>query len=245
VAAPERERRRARRGFAGGAARAFGTALVAIATSGLAPVGSAAQPERTVSDNTVVSQRDPAVSIKLPSSAQYVGADRFLLHDPSLGAFDDCELHAFVESPDGHSVHTLYWVQFEAYMPSQPSLHHTYDSPRHLTIGGLDFYLDTWVSSASKAVNPDSDDGHLEALLASRGYQRADSMSVRLVHLTDATKRKELMIIYTESLAPTGYAAAQLKEDGANRAAWTAIEEGLIRRARQSLTIASSPGSGP
>ena len=219
-------------------AHVYWTAIVAVLVSWLPLQSGAALPEGAVFDNTLISQRDPAVEIKLPGSAHYVGADRFLLTDPRLGDFDDCELHAFVDSQDGRSIRELYWVQFEAYLPSQPSLHHTYDSPRHLTIAGLDFYVDTWVSSGSTRPVPGSDEAHLESLLASHGYRRGDSMSVRLVHLTDATKRKELMIIYAEALAPTGYTAAQLKEGGAEHATWTAIEDGLIRRAKQRISIA-------
>jgi hypothetical protein len=210
-----------------------------MAMSGFPLPGLAAQPERTVSHNTVISRRDPAVNITLPGSAHYLGAERFLLTDPKLGAFDDCELHAFVDSKDGRHIRRLYWVQFEAYLPSQPTLHHTYDSPRHLTIGGLDFYLDTWVSSGRTPEEPGSDGAHLDSLLAAHGYRRDDSMSVRLVHLTDATKRKELMIIYAESLAPTGFTAAELKEGGADHARWTAIEGELVRRAKQSIAIST------
>jgi hypothetical protein len=35
------------------------------------------------------------------------------------------------------------------------------------------------------------------------------AVAVRLVHFIEAAKRKELMIIYAESLAPTGLTAAQ------------------------------------
>src|SRR4029077_2959523 len=146
----------------------FCAAAIAVATSGLPLPSVAAQPERAVLDNTVVSQRDPAVSIKLPKSARYLGADRFLLTDRALGDFDDCELHAFVDSKNGRNISRLYWVQFEAYLPSHPTLHHTYDSPRHLRIGGLDFYVDTWVSSGSRPAEPGSDDAHLDTLLASK-----------------------------------------------------------------------------
>jgi hypothetical protein len=223
--------------------RPFRAALIAVAMSGLPLPSGAAQPERAVFANTLVSQRDPAVDIKLPKSARYLGADRFLLTDRTLGDFDDCELHAFVDSKDGRNIRKLYWVQFEAYLPSHPSLHHTYDSPRRLTIGGLDFYVDTWVSPGGTPAEPGSDQAHLDSLLESKGYQRGDSMSVRLVHLIDAAKRKELMIIYAEDLAPTGYTAAQLKEGGAGHANWAAIEEGLIRRAKGSITITPASGS--
>jgi hypothetical protein len=219
------------------AARAILAAVIVAVVGGFPRPAPAAQPERAVVDNVVISRRDPAVDIKLPGSAHYVGADRFLLTDPKLGTFDDCELHAFVDSVDGRNIRKLYWVQFEAYLPSQPDLHHTYDSPRHLVLGGLDFYVDTWISSGSAPEEPGSDAAHLDAVLAAHGYRREDSMSVRLVHLTDATRRKELMIIYAESLAPTGYTAAELREGGAGHARWAAIEAGLLRRAQQSLSI--------
>jgi hypothetical protein len=49
-------------------------------------------------------------------------------------------------------------------------------------------------------------------MLARAGYELpAERMSVRLVHLLDETRRKELMIIYAEDLALSGYTAAQLR----------------------------------
>ena len=42
---------------------------------------------------------------------------------------------------------------------------------------------------------------HIRKLIASRGYKMpANAMYVRLVHLLDEAKRKELMIIYGEDL---------------------------------------------
>jgi len=93
------------------------------------------------------------------------------------------------------------------------------------------------LSHSAKSPKQGSDGAHFYSLLASRGYQREDHMAVRLVHLIDAAKRKELMIIYAESLAPTGLTAAQLEEGGAEHAKWAAMADGLIRRAQQSITI--------
>jgi hypothetical protein len=184
----------------------------------------------------VISRHDPAAEIKLPDAFRYVGADRFLLTDPSLGNFDDCELHGFVESDEARAIRAFYWVQFEAYLPDHPHLQHTYNSPRHITIGGLDFYLDTWVSAGTTMPEQGSDEAHFYTLLASHGYRRKDLMSVRLVYL-DATRRRELMIIYSENLAQTGYTALQLKDGGKDHGKWAAIEDGLIRRAEQGISI--------
>jgi hypothetical protein len=212
-------------------------ALVVAAAIAFIPIGRAAPTERVLLHNTVISRRDPAVEIKLPAFVHFVGTDRFLLSAPEIGNFDACELYAFVDSNQGRHVRKFYWIQFEGYLPEHPYLHYTYDSPRHATLGGFDFYVDMELSSPTKPPMPGSDGAHFRSLLASNGYRRDDMMAVRLVHLVDTMKRKELTIIYGESLAPTGYTAAQLAEGGAEHAKWAAIADGLVKRAKQSIRI--------
>jgi hypothetical protein len=199
--------------------------------SGLA-AAQAKRPERKVEANRIVSERDPRVKIELPKTVQYAGADRWVLYDIA-----DCELHVFVEA-DGSNVRRLYWVQFEGYVPTKPELKHQYNSPRHATIGGLDFYVDTWSRANGAETKPGSDREHIEALIRAKGYQMPPGMAyVRLVHLLDEQKRKELMIIYGEDLAPTGFTAAELQEDGKARDRWPAIEKGLVERAAEKIAI--------
>jgi hypothetical protein len=131
--------------------------------------------------HAIISERDLRARIDLPQSVEYAGADRFVLY-----GIADCELHAFVESDAQKNVQRLYWVQFEGYLPSKPDLHHKYDSPRHTTIGGLDFYVDTWVRAADDKTTPGSDLEHIQVLVRAKGYKLpAGMMSVRLVHLLD------------------------------------------------------------
>ena len=195
---------------------------------------AATPPERHVENNNVIiSERDPKVRIELPRSVQYVGADRWVL----LG-IADCELHAFLEADAQKNVQRLYWVQFEGYLPSKPKLHHRYDSPQHTTIGGLDFYVDTWTSANDKKPAAGSDVEHIKALIRAHGYKmRAGMMYVRLVHLLDEHKRKELMFIYGEDLAPTGFTAADLKKGGKAENHWPIIEDDLLVRAKEKIRI--------
>ena len=190
-------------------------------------------PERKVEGNVITSGRDPSVRIHLPKSVRYVGADRWILY-----GIADCELHAFVDADDQKNVHRLYWVQFEGYLPTKPELRHTYDSPRHTNIGGLDFYVDTWIRAYDEEVQTGSDREHIEALIRAKGYKMpAGMMYVRLVHLLDEQKRKELMIIYGEDLAPTGIAAADLRESGKAHDRWPAIEKGMLQRTENRIGI--------
>lgn len=129
-------------------------------------------------------------------------------------------------------------MQFEAYLPSRPELKHGYDSKRHVTLGGMDFLVDTWVTSTDMDnEGPDSDSTHLKQLLGAHGYTLPKStMSVRLVHLMDSN-RKELMYIYSEDTAPTGYSAKDLKLGGSAHGNWPKIQADLIKRAERSIVI--------
>lgn len=208
--------------------------VLAAAILPLAAVAAAAS-GRTIKGHTVISTHDPAVQLELPASAHYVGADRWVLRQYA----DDIELHCFVDAAPDKRVRRLYWVQFEAYLPSRPELKHQYTSTRHVSLGGVDFIIDTWVAVTDSADEPDSDGAHLRALLESAGYPLPTSMmSVRLVHLMD-NSRKELMYIYSEDLAPAGFAAADLGKDGKAHDQWPAIEARLIKRAEHSITVLS------
>jgi len=194
---------------------------------------AAPTPERKVENNVIISERDPKLRIELPESIQYVGADRWELY-----GIADCELHAFVEVDAQQNVQSLYWVQFEGYLPRKPNLRHRYDSPRHATIGGLDFYVDTWTSTNKKKAATGSDVQHIKALIRAHGDKMpAGMMYVRLVHLLDKPKRKELMIIYGEDLAPTGFSASDLKKGGKAYEQWPAIEKSLVETAEEKIKI--------
>jgi hypothetical protein len=206
-------------------------ALAVIVTSAVAAQTLA--PDRTVQGSSILSTHDPHIEIQLPSSAIYIGADRWPLYDVA-----DCELHAFVDADPNKNVRNLYWVQFEGYLPTKPDSHYTYDSPRHIQIGGLDFFVDTWVRADGEQTRSGSDREHIEAHIHAHGYKMpAGMMYVRLVHLLDEQKRKELMIIYGEDLAPTGFTTADLQPNGKAYSHWPELEQDLIERAKQKIQI--------
>jgi hypothetical protein len=186
-----------------------------------------------VESNLITSERDPAVRVHLPYSAKYVGADRWVLYGMA-----DCELHAFVDVDPQKNVQRLYWVQFEKYLPTRPELKHTYDSPRRANLGGMDFYVDTWVRTKEAETQPGSDVEHIVALIRAKGYRMPDGMMyVRLVHLLDEQKRKELMLIYGEDATQSGFTAAELQQEGKAHDRWPTIAEGLLERAERGVLI--------
>jgi len=197
-----------------------------------APSSQLLPPERTVHTNVIVSDHDPQVRIELPQSVRYVGADRWVLYDIA-----DCELHAFVDAGATKTVTHLYWVQFEAYVPTRPELKHKYESVRHENLGGSDFFVDTWIETSDSKTEPGSDTEHIRALVNGRGYRLpAAMMSVRLVTL-DAALRKELMFIYSEDVAASGFTADDLRPGGKAYDRWPAIADGPIERAKSRIKV--------
>ena len=204
------------------------TAILTVCT--LLSAQSAA-PERRVRGNVITSERDPNVRLELPKSVSYVGSDRWTLYGVA-----DCEIHVFVEADQQNTVQRLYWVQFEAYLPSRPELRYGYSFSRTARLDGLDFDVRARFGSNEESPKVGSDLERVRALIRTRGYQLPqEMMNVRLVHLPDKERRKELMIIYAEDLKPAGFTVAELLPGGKAQGHWHAIENNLIERAKKKI----------
>ncbi len=192
---------------------------------------AAKAPERIVQGSTVTSARDPAVSISVPTAAVYVGGDRWDLYDVA-----DCEIHVFVEADAEKRVQRLYWIQFEGFLPTN-ARSYKYPFTEKLTHAGLEFDVRAQVGDTPVKPKTGSDFQRVKMLVEKAGYQLPGAqMNVRLVHLLDDTKRKELMIIYAEDLATTGHTSAELKA-ASGEVRWEEIKADLIKRALENIRI--------
>jgi hypothetical protein len=195
------------------------------------------QPERVIQGNTIISQRDPAMRVELPRATQYVGGDRWVLY-----GIADCEIHVYVEADFRKQVSRMYWVQFEQYISSRPELQHHY-KPQELTkFAGTDTYVRAQFGKSSDPAKEGSDLDHVQALIRAKGYTLPpEMMNVRLVRLLDSQKRKELMIIYSEDLAPTGVKVDDLMPNGNVTERWPGIQKSLIDRAEGQIHLLPLP----
>jgi hypothetical protein len=189
---------------------------------------------RTVSGQVLTSKDTPAVKLEFDKAFKYIGAQSFVLYDVA-----NAEQHFFVDADKENRIKRFYWIQFEGYLPTNT---HTYNykSPKTVNIGGLDFFADAGARSLTGNLGrPDSDGARARALLAAKGFKMVstEALTQRLVHLTDASKRSELMIIYAEDLSGTGLTAADLNEGGSARARWPEIAEGLLKRAQEHMKL--------
>ena len=189
---------------------------------------------RTVSGQVLTSKDTPAVKLEFDKAFKYIGAQSFVLYDVA-----NAEQHFFVDADKENRIKRFYWIQFEGYLPTNT---HTYNykSPKIVNIGRLDFFADAAARSMTGNLGrPDSDGARARALLAAKGFKMVSTevLIQRLVHLTDASKRSELMIIYAEDLSGTGLTAADLNEGGSVRARWPEMAEGLLKRAQENMKL--------
>jgi hypothetical protein len=209
-------------------------------TGAAAPATAAGQaaPIANVKANRVMHPGE-GITVRVPRSATYVGGERFKLYGVA-----DAEVHVFVEPGAGKRVGKLYWVQFESYLPSRPELAYNYaDGNRRIDLDGTATWLRSGPVSTGGPMRPGSDREHVIGILKRAGYPiPGEVMNVRLVQILDDPKgtgrgRRELMVIYSEDLAPTGKTLAELTTDGKPNAAWAPIEKALIRRATKAVSV--------
>jgi hypothetical protein len=192
----------------------------------------ASKPERIVENNTLRSDRDPAILLQIKPPVQYVGADRWVLYGVA-----DCEVHVFVEADSAKYVTRLYWIQFEGYVPTSQGKYDSYKSPIRADIGGREFIVDGGLMRTQSPSRAGSDRERVFEILKSRGYVLPPGMMYRrMVHLPTPDLRKELMIIYAEDLAPTGYAVDDLVSGGKAAAEWPALGQAMLQRALDRIT---------
>ena len=152
--------------------------------------------ERQVVGQTLTSKSNPAVELTFDKAYKYVGGQRWDLY-----SIADAEQHFFVKPGKDNAIESLYWVQFEQFLPSSNESYR-YAPTRVTDIGGLEFIYDTRAYADYSALNrrADSDGTYGMRLLEKHGYKFPKAaVRTRMVHLPTPDKRSELMIIYVES----------------------------------------------
>ena len=189
---------------------------------------------RSVSKNGLFSPRDPSVVMRFDPSFRHIGGQKFVLYGVA-----DTEQHFFLETTADNKLKSLYWIQFEAYLPDNSYQYDYEESPARLRLDDYDFYLDTAaVHSNPKKRRRGSDGALVRQFVLSKGYSFPEDFAyARLVHLTDASRRKELMIIFIEDLALLGLTAADLNEEGKEARRWPEIEKKHLEKIRRTLTL--------
>ncbi len=189
---------------------------------------------RSVSENKLFSHRDPSVVMQFDPSFRHIGGQKFVLYGNA-----DTEQHFFVETTADDKLKSVFWIQFEEYLPDNSYQYDYEDSPARLRLNDYDFYLDTAAVQSNPKKRRRGTDGSLaRQFVLSKGFTFPEEFAyARLVHLTDASRRKELMIIFIDDLALLGLTASDLNEDGKEARRWLEIETKLLEKIRRTLTL--------
>ena len=188
---------------------------------------------RTVQNNLLRSDEVPVARLQVDALFRYVGNTSFILYDIAHVE----QLH-FVVADSKNRVEQLLWFQFEGYLDNNQRKYN-YSGMETVVLKDLTFLHDADVSNIDDDYNerPTSDFAHVIDFLKEKGYTlEGDAMFKRLVWL-DTGLRNELMIIYSENLASTGYKIADLSKGGRSAAEWPVLSRSLHERALASFTI--------
>lgn len=160
-----------------------------------------AAPLREVKGNTLVSAADPGASILVKEPFVYAGGQVI-----DVLKVAGAEQHFFVDAAPDRSIRRFAWIQFEHYYPDNARV---YDFSRMkqtpVALGRLAFMGDVRVRAGYFTMDrrPGSDSLAAEEFLRAKGFELDGTfVTLRLFHLPDDTRRKELMIIYGEVVPP-------------------------------------------
>jgi hypothetical protein len=166
---------------------------------------------RKVDGGTLISTAGPAASFVFDTSFPYAGGQII-----DVLKVAGAEQHFFVDAAPDRSIRRFYWVQFEAYYPDNTR---TYDfsgiPQKPVSVGRLAFMGDVRVKANYFTMDdrPGSDSKAAADFLRDRGFKLDGTfVTLRLFHLPDATRRRELMIIYGEIL-PDDASREQVKSE--------------------------------
>jgi len=173
-------------------------------------------PTREVHGDTLVSAADPAARLVVSAPFRFAGGQVI-----DVLKVAGAEQYFFIDAAEDQSIRRFYWVQFEHYYPGNE---HTYDfsgmNLKPVPLGRLEFIGDVRVRDDYFTMDkrPGSDSQAAVTFLRDKGFKVDGTFAtLRLFHLPDASRRRELMIIYGERV-PAGTAPADVAADLTARA---------------------------
>ena len=191
--------------------------------------------ERTANGNDLSSDHDPNAILRFDPAFRFLGGQKFILYGVA-----DTEQYFFVATTPEDEIISIYWVQYEAYLPDKSYTYDYEDSPLRVSLGDYEFYTDTAVFEfdPNRQTARGTDGAMARQFLASKGYQYPGQVAyTRLVYLTDESRQKELMIIYLDDLSLHGFTAAELNEGGAKNTLWPEVEQAMLERIKGTIEM--------
>jgi hypothetical protein len=191
------------------------------------PAGAQTNPY-TVTNGHINSAMQPQIRLDIDTSLHYVGSQRWILYSVA-----QAEQHLFVQQ-SAAGVERFLWVQFEEYIPSSNG---RYDYSKDAPVAAFGRELRTsrqlW-SLPTTETHPESDGAYSRKLLRGHGIVLPPTMLYeRFIYLPDTSRRRELMVIYSERVKGDASSLPKDKLDS--------LLADHERRALRSFTISTQP----
>jgi hypothetical protein len=185
--------------------------------------------QRTGQDTILRSEKLPAIAVQIDPAFKYAGSTSFILYEICRA-----EQHHFVVPDAERRVVRQLWFQFEGYLENNNRTY-DYSGMETLNLNGFPFLQDAHLMNVEKVYEErsTSDFAHVVDFFKDKGYLlTGDFVYHRMVWL-DANLRNELMIMYGETLAATGYRT----KGGPAAAEWPLLSQALQERSLASFKI--------
>jgi hypothetical protein len=192
---------------------------------------------RGFADGVVVSDAQPAISVRVDPALEYAGTLTFVLGDVA-----DAQAFVFVDADETGFVRRSLLVQFEQFRSDNT---HTYGGgpqrPR-VKLGRHAYAHNINIFPRRQAIRerPASDTATIERFLVANGYSTPDVVAVsRYVRVLGEDRRAEMLIVYAESVDGAGLTPEDLPWKGEPTAAGAAFRRGFVDRALASFDVES------
>ena len=195
---------------------------------------------RSVEANTLISLEAHPIDLTFGPEFEYVGGQKFVLYEVA-----DVEQHMFVAThPDG-STKTLICVQYETLLPEIQGGYDYSGAEYQLELDGVTFNADARPvrrHPISPSGWPGTDGYRFRSFMAKRGYKLPlHRVWSRLAYVPESDPRQEMLIVYVDDLAPTGFTSEQLREEGGFADQWPEIARAHFAKIKTDVTVEPRP----
>lgn len=197
------------------------------------PVGVA---ERRIVENTVVSEHDPALAIRVDPELAYLGRHAIRIRDVAAG-----ERIVFVEHSAG-DVKRMLILQYEGFLPGIDE-QYRYNLSNSPVVAGYPFRSNAFAFdlAISRRQNPGGESVDTARFLEAKGLTFPNIwMMWRSLTVTDPARRNELIIFYVEAPENEQLTIADIYDPATDRSTkfWRGFTSGLERRANAAFQLA-------
>ena len=197
-------------------------------------VAFAAEPQREVRNNELISSDLPKLRLQVDPSLKFVGRVPFNIRNIAVG-----ERFVWAQADKDMHVRKLFVVQFEGFTP-QIKETYRYQMRTPIQLGGNEYSHNVWFwdSAAEHATGQHPDANSSDDLLSSKGYKVDGELAMsRFSRIVGDDKRNEIIFFYDESLKDLGHKLSEFPEDGPKSDVQLKLEKELSDRSLKMFRV--------